>query len=220
MRNTPDFLKWQHHAVEAEASPVFPDGCRDVLIIQRYAEPVRVVLTEYDTRPRRAELASDTMITGYRLRPGVIIKPQALEAVASNLLNVEDILGSEIAISAETDEAVQALGQPGSSLPSVSRQLGVSSRTLQRRFRALGLPPPDYWRQLTRARQAVRQFQHATSLTDIAHDCGYSDQAHMTRECVRWFGLPPAQLRRKPHLLDLLIQPALGNWTGEQISTR
>ena len=33
-------------------------------------------------------------------------------------------------------------------------------------------------------------------------------------------GLSPERLRRNAGLLDLACQPALGNWTGEQISTR
>lgn len=58
------------------------------------------------------------------------------------------------------------------------------------------------------------------SLTDVAHSTGFTDQAHMTREFVRWFGQTPGGLRRQPKVLDMLRQPALGNWTGEQISTR
>jgi AraC-like DNA-binding protein len=58
------------------------------------------------------------------------------------------------------------------------------------------------------------------TLAEIACDCGYSDQAHMTREFVRWFGKTPTWLCRDVRLLDLLNQPALDNWTGEHISTR
>ena len=59
-----------------------------------------------------------------------------------------------------------------------------------------------------------------SSLTDVAHSTGFTDQAHMTREFARWFGQTPRNLRRKPNVLDVLRQLALGNWTGEQISTR
>jgi hypothetical protein len=42
----------------------------------------------------------------------------------------------------------------------------------------------------------------------------------MTRDLARWFGMSPGLLRQSAPVLDALLQPALGNWTGEQISTR
>jgi AraC-like DNA-binding protein len=57
-------------------------------------------------------------------------------------------------------------------------------------------------------------------LADIACAAGCADQAHMTRDVVRWFGVTPAELRRNRELLGTLDQPGRGNWTGEQISIR
>jgi AraC-like DNA-binding protein len=82
------------------------------------------------------------------------------------------------------------------------------------------LPPPDFWRLLGRARRAAGRIASGARLAEVADDAGYSDQAHMTRELARWFGMSPGQLRRSAPALDALLQPALGNWTGEQISTR
>ena len=42
----------------------------------------------------------------------------------------------------------------------------------------------------------------------------------MTRAFARWFGHTPGGLRRQANLLEVVGQPALGNWTGEQISTK
>ncbi len=97
---------------------------------------------------------------------------------------------------------------------------GVSARTLQRRLVAHGLPPPDFWRLLGRARRAAGCLRSGQKLADIADAHGYSDQAHMTRDFTRWFGAPPARMARDTALLDVTLQPGLGNWTGEQISTR
>ncbi|MBI1651000.1 hypothetical protein C6Y62_12440 [Hyphomicrobium sulfonivorans] len=44
---------------------------------------------------------------------------------------------------------------------------------------------------------------------------GYSDQAHMTREFVRWFGRSPEKLRQNPSAMSDLLQPGLGNWSEE-----
>ena len=107
------------------------------------------------------------------------------------------------------------------SVPGVLRNpSAVTVRTLQRRLKDLSLPPPEVWRLLGRARRAASMLPHRLPLADIAFDSGYSDQAHMTREFKRWFGQTPSMLRRNKTLLDDIAQPALGNWTGEQISMR
>jgi AraC-like DNA-binding protein len=214
------FQAWHHRVEGAEVSPVFPDGCRDVLIIAAAGAPDRVVLTEFDVCPRYVSLPAGTKIAGYRLRPGAAVDRLVLEAIAKNRAAVDDILFNAVRAADETDEAILALTLPGATLGTVSRSLGVSVRTMQRRFRELGLPPPDYWRLLARARRAVALLASTVPLAEIAGDSGYSDQAHMTREFVRWFGQTPSRVRQDAGLLDLLRQPALGNWTGEQSSTR
>lgn len=214
------FQKWHHRSEIDEVVPVFPDGCRDVLIIQRPGERDQVTLTELDFVPRTEMLPNGTEITGYRLYPGAAIGRCVLDAIALNSADTENILGDALEASDDLNEVIAALAVPGSTLLSVSRSYGVSVRTLQRRFRGLQLPAPEYWRLLGRARWAVRLLSSPIPLAEIAVGSGFSDQAHMTRELVRWFGLPPTRLRRDAGLLGLLGQPALGNWTGEQISTR
>jgi len=110
---------------------------------------------------------------------------------------------------------IDALCLPGNSVHRLARQQGVSERTLQRRFSDLSLPTPAFWRQLGRARRAVQALQCRVPLAEIAAHYGYSDQAHMTREFVRWFGRTPVQLRRNPASMTDLAQPGLGNWSGE-----
>ena len=46
-------LEWSYHAVETEPVAVFPDGCRDVLVINRPGTRTSVTLTSFDFRPRR-----------------------------------------------------------------------------------------------------------------------------------------------------------------------
>ncbi|MEC9402698.1 MAG: helix-turn-helix domain-containing protein, partial [Pseudomonadota bacterium] len=133
---------------------------------------------------------------------------------------VEDILGNALDETNDLDDVIVALTLPQSTVERASKQAGVSVRTLQRRFREQGLPPPEYWRLLARARRAAGLLATEVPLVEIAAVCGFSDQAHMTRDLRRWFGRSPAQLRRDPDSLSLLSQPALGNWIGEQISTR
>ncbi len=144
----------------------------------------------------------------------------ALEAIAASPECVETILGDECQRRDSLDDVIMALSEPGATVLSASKRLGISVRTLQRSFLGRALPPPDFWRLLARARRAVGMLRSEMSLAEIADACGFSDQAHMTRDLTRWFGVTPAGLRRRQPTLALLCQPALGNWTGEQISTR
>ncbi|WP_026381531.1 helix-turn-helix transcriptional regulator [Afifella pfennigii] len=220
MRDDTEFQRWHYWAEGEERHLILPDGCRDVLIVRRKGAPDRIVLTDFDIRPRRVTLAPGTEITGYRLRPGSAVGRRVLAAIAENSVEVEDILGNALDGSHAVDSAILALSLPGSTVPSVARDHGVTVRTMQRRFRDLHLPPPEYWRLLGRARCAAGMLASHLPLAEIACLCSYSDQSHMTRECVRWFGKTPTRLRRDASLLSLLRQPALGNWTGEQISMR
>lgn len=223
------FLAWQHLAEGAECSPVLPDGCRDVLVLRAPGEAPHVVLTDFDAGPRTACLAAGTRIDGYRLRPGAAVGPAVLQAITRDALlgygdGAAEILGNALVDRHgghdDVDAAIVLLALPGETLASVARGLGLSPRTLQRRFRERGLPPPDHWRLLGRARRAAGQLAGAAPLAEIAAACGFADQAHMTRDLARWFGASPERLRRDRALLELACQPALGNWTGEQISTR
>ncbi|WP_430511240.1 helix-turn-helix domain-containing protein [Pannonibacter phragmitetus] len=220
MQNEIRFIKWQHHAEAPEKAPIFPDGCRDLLIIRKTDGPADILLTELDFRPRIADLRPGVRITGYRLRPGLDMPPKALEAVAADTSRAQAIVEEECGRHTGLDDAIAALAAPCATAGSSARDLGVSIRTMQRLFLKKRLPPPDFWRLLARARQAAALLATSAPLAEIAFKCGFSDQAHMTRELVRWFGLSPGHLRRNTAVIDLLRQPALGNWTGEQISTR
>lgn len=220
MQNETRFIEWQHHAEAPEKAPIFPDGCRDLLIIRNTDGPADIVLTGLDFRPRIAALRPGVRITGYRLRPGAALSPKALEAVAADTSRAQAIVEEECGGHTGLDDAIAALAAPCATAGSAARDLGVSLRTMQRLFLNKHLPPPDFWRLLARARHATTLLATTAPLADIADRCGFSDQAHMTRELVRWFGLSPGHLRRNTAVIGLLSQPALGNWTGEQISTR
>lgn len=77
----------------------------------------------------------------------------------------------------------------------LSDATGVPDRTLRRRMQqAVGLSPKVFAGVL-RFQRAMRQLQKpgAVSLAEVAADCGYSDQAHLTREFQRYGGFTPGQ---------------------------
>lgn len=220
MREDSGFHKWDYHVDIPSRPTIFPDGCRDLLIVSRAGKPDHIVLTDLDFRPRIVTLAAGTTITGFRLRPGVAVSQAVCDEIAASSEQAEAILGSLFDPSNDVYDAIHALARPGATVEAVAQDLGVSVRTMQRQFLRMALPPPEFWRLLARARRAVGLLPAARPLAYIACECGYSDQAHMTREFMRWFGTTPARLRGNADILAVLRQPALGNWIGEQISTR
>jgi len=220
MTTTTAFQQWHYRSVSPQGALVFPDGCRDVLVVRPPGAAARVMLTAFDFSPRRAAMIPGTEINGYRLRPGAWVSQKVLDAVTADPGTAPDILGDALSGWGALDDAIVALARPGASVAWVARQSGLSLRSLQRRFHDAHLPPPEFWRLLARARRAVALLASPAPLAEIADESGFSDQAHMTRAMVRWFGHSPAQLRRDAGLRMLLAQPALGNWTAEQISTR
>lgn len=207
------FQIWTHDVPEATRTTVFPDGCRDVLIIRQPGARPQVRLTRFDLRPRTAALMAGSALQGFRLRPGAGLSAQSLEAIAAAPDRAEAVIRSDLVLSEDADYAIRALGLPEATVTGTARDLGLSLRSLQRLFRALDLPPPDYWRLLSRARRAAAQLAAPVPLAAIAADCGFSDQAHLTRETLRWFGQTPRQIRHDAARLALLGQPALGNWS-------
>jgi AraC-like DNA-binding protein len=94
------------------------------------------------------------------------------------------------------DRAVQAavvrLMDPRQRLEQLAPDLGFSERQLRRRFAvAVGYGPKTLQRVVRLRRVLVAD---AAGLADAAAEAGFSDQAHLTRECRRLTGLTPAQL--------------------------
>jgi AraC-like DNA-binding protein len=86
----------------------------------------------------------------------------------------------------------------------LAEELGISDRQLRRRFHAaVGYGPKTLARVLRFQRMLAlaRQEMNGGGLAQLALDAGYSDQAHMTTECTRLGGAPPARLLAERYLL-------------------
>lgn len=217
-KSSPRVQRWTYTVEADEVSFVLPDGCVDILVSScGKTDRVLVGLTDWDFSPRQVRLKAGTSLIGYRLRPGTTVRLSDLQIENGAHSNLEPAIEGSVRHDQEVEEIIYALSLPGSGVERLAKQQGVSERTLQRRFKDLSLPPPVFWRQLGRARRAVRALPCRVPLSDIAFTYGYSDQAHMTREFLRWFGRTPAQLRRDPDTLNDLAQPGLGNWSDETV---
>jgi AraC-like DNA-binding protein len=80
---------------------------------------------------------------------------------------------------------------------------GLSLRHLARKFQEhIGLSPKEY----LRVSRFIRSLDHlkrypAQSLTEIAYESGYYDQAHFIRDYKDYTGYTPGQIIKSPHIL-------------------
>ena len=91
-------------------------------------------------------------------------------------------------------EAARRLQQPQARVESLAGDLGLSERQLRRRCHAAAGYGPKTLQRVLR----FRRFLAARNpdLARAALDAGYADQSHLTRECTRLAGRPPAALLR------------------------
>lgn len=83
----------------------------------------------------------------------------------------------------------------GVSPPEISASLGISESTLTRRFHDVLGAPPKRWDIWMRLRGSLDVLLEGHSVTQAAHECGFSDAAHFARTCRSLFGITPSDLR-------------------------
>lgn len=73
------------------------------------------------------------------------------------------------------------------------KRYGATQRSVQRRFgRSVGMTPA-YIAQIERAWRAVELLQQGKAITEVTHELGYADQAHLNRSLKRITGFTPRQ---------------------------
>jgi transcriptional regulator GlxA family with amidase domain len=89
---------------------------------------------------------------------------------------------------------------------SLSLAMGVTERTLQRVFeRAVGTGPKQVQRvRRFRAAAAMLSAGQPMPLSRMAYTCGYSDQAHLTRDFVELAGVTPTVFRSEKRLVGFI----------------
>ena len=107
-------------------------------------------------------------------------------------------------------ELVASGASPGARLvPRLGSAVGVSERTLRRRFdEPFGYGPRTLDRVLRYQRFLRLAANSRTSTAILALEAGYADQSHFIRECRRLTGFPPGVLRRLTERQISLAGPA------------
>jgi AraC-like DNA-binding protein len=109
-----------------------------------------------------------------------------------SLVDIANYLG--VAGSAAGDVALVFQSEGGISVPELAKELGCHQRTLARRLRQEGLTA-ELLRLASRLIRATTLLKSDDSLTTIAADVGFADQAHMTRAFRASCGMTPSMLR-------------------------
>lgn len=90
----------------------------------------------------------------------------------------------------ERDPSITKVGQ-------IATALAVTPRTLQRAVReCTGFSPAEVVRRRRLQDATDRLNRETTALSDVAHDVGYADHAHMTREFRQTLSQTPSAFRR------------------------
>lgn len=95
--------------------------------------------------------------------------------------------------------AARVLADPLARVEPLADELGLSERQLRRRCHAVVGYGPKTLQRVLRFRGFLARADAAGARADLARiavDAGYADQSHLTRECTRLAGLPPARLAK------------------------
>jgi AraC-like DNA-binding protein len=143
--------------------------------------------------------------TGAELAERLDAAPHAEAAAAVLARAVARRLPPPHAIDPIVRAAAIGVARPRTPVEALGASLGIGERQLRRRFGdAVGYGPKTLQRVLRFQRflalaqpspaRAGRVGREPPDLARLAFEAGYADQAHLTRECRRLAGLPPAAL--------------------------
>ena len=219
---------WSAHSHSDGSLLILPDGCRDLIIkthqANNQAEPALWFVSPLFEHTQAVQTQANTHSLGFRLKPGMQIEQEKLvkymplfkldnEAINHDkkaISQLEDILNEVSSIKPCVEEALTSLASDLTNITQVAKQLGMSTRSLQRMLIKETDKSPSYWFQLARARKAAKHLGQTNSMVDTADLYGYSDQSHMCREFQRWFKLSPTQLLNDAMLMAQLDSTGYG----------
>jgi len=84
----------------------------------------------------------------------------------------------------------------------LARQLFISASRLEKRFKHVAGISPKKFASIIRMESIIRKYQTGISLTNLAYDAGYFDQAHFIRDMKQYTGMAPRQLFSSLAVID------------------
>lgn len=191
---------------------VLPDGCMDLIRMDG-----RVVVAGPDTAASVSAVGREPFV-GLRFRPGVLPRLLGVPAVelrdrrvpldelrrlpaAARLTEVVAELAAARPRGETTPWSLSTLSHvtrglaAGAPVADLAREIGWSSRTLQRQCNAVYGYGPATLRRILRFRRAVAMVRDGRPLAAVATEAGYADQSHLHREVRELSGLALSELR-------------------------
>lgn len=169
-------------------------------VVSLYVDPRAAIASALQVRLDGASVAPLTA-TEHAGLVKVLARPVEKASAHSVLLDLLSVLGAAEAPARRPDVRVRRLLDRLAVDPSAhvsADELAGAARLSRSRSRHLfreqvGMPIRTY-RLWLRLRAAVQLIAAGRSLTEAAHQAGFSDAAHLTRTCRRMFGLAPSEL--------------------------
>src|SRR5262245_49300911 len=196
------------------------------LVVTRHRDRVRMTVRGPETRPTLCDCPADGEWIAIRLSIGTWLRPYPAPMVRDRRdVDLADVGGHSFRLdnavweypTFENAEALVArLARAGllvrdAAVPATlaGDMHALSRRSTQRHFLlATGMTRQTY-RQIQRARYAVRLLRSGIGIVEAVHQAGYFDQAHLTRSLGRLIGETPARLRNGERQLSFLYKTGL-----------
>lgn len=201
--------QWHFTATYSAKTPILPDGCRDLIVKTDAQGNPQWMVSQLSDSTHWEHCAAGQGFMGFRLHPAVRIAENELlmafqqydghENAALLLARLEEY----VRFDADLAEVLELLATASNKMD-VIRTVGVSERTVERLVKNATGRRPLFWRNLARARRTARNLSSQQPLAELAADNNYADQAHMTREFKKWFGVTPGQLMQDTELTTVV----------------
>lgn len=217
----PGAVLWQRAVGPAPLlTRILPDGCLDLLW-----DGSRLLVAGPDTTARRHESRAGASYVALRFSGGTgpallgvpadEVRDQTLtldelwpsadarvlgERVAANPAAVLEAWAIERAGSREVDALgprILGLAAVGTPIAVMADRLGLSARHLHRRCLPIFGYGPRRLARILRLGRAVNEARTELPLAQVAAGCGYTDQAHLSREMRELAGTTPRELLRE-----------------------
>ena len=197
---------WKSNPKSCATTLVVPDGCRDLIMSKEEKHQPQWFITSLFDQAKEISIPENSLMVGFRMKPGVTINEhELLSLIQNNSLELEEVsslLSEHTYLNKSVEDTLDCLASGIKSVEYAAKELGVSTRTLQRNIIRHTEKSPSYWLQLARVRRTATALLESTSLIELAEIQGYSDQSHMNRDFNRWFNISPSALRNMPSIIQ------------------